>query len=226
MYELKRQVSELLRAQLGSFPFHNLGQLLDKEPINGGTCFDHAIKLRSELNRMGLKAKLHEAEVCMTGDKTHRLVRVDIKNEVSFLDTGTGWPTVYQANVGGVGHQFITAGIRFRIIGELGKLLVQRHDGRKWRNMNRISLAPQNEELILAKLPNRYLQALPYSNELRFCWLHNHKFYRISGFNLSLYEPGGISEEKNLTPTELLGYVYDFFPELTVDLKVYLESIN
>jgi arylamine N-acetyltransferase len=226
MCELYRQISELLRTQLESFPFHNLGQLLDKEPINGGTCFDHAIKLRSELNRMGLEAKLHEAEVCMTGDKTHRLVRVDIKNEVSFLDTGTGWPTVYQANVGEVGHQVITAGIRFRIIGELDKLLVQRHDGRKWRNMNRISLAAQNEELILAKLPNRYYQPLPYSNELRFCWLHNHKFHRISGFKLSLYEPGGNCQEKNLTPTELLGYVHDFFPELTVDLKVYLESIN
>lgn len=226
MFELNRQIITLLIAQLESFPFHNLGQLLDKEPINGGTCFDHALKLRAELNRMGLEAKLHEAEVCMTGDKTHRLVRVISKNEVSFLDTGTGWPTVYQVNVDKIEHEYSIAGIRFRIIDELDKLLLQRYDGQQWRNMNRISLAPQNEELILAKLPNRYLQALPYNDELRICWLNNHKFHRIAGFNLSIYESGKNCQEQSLTQAELLNYVHDYFPELTLDLKMYLESIN
>ncbi|MFK5892668.1 MAG: arylamine N-acetyltransferase [Pseudomonadota bacterium] len=226
MCELNRQISELLITQLKSFPFHNLGQLLDKDPINGGTCFDHAIKLRSELNRMGFEARLHEAEVCMTNVKTHRLVRVNFSNNVSFLDTGTGWPTVYKANVGAVDHEFITAGIRFRIIEDQKKLLVQRYNGRQWRNMNRISLAPQNESLIFAKLPNRYLQPLPYSNELRFCWLHNNTFHRIAGFNLSLYVSGKNCQEQSLTTIELLNYIHNFFPELTTDLKMYLESIH
>ena len=226
MFELNRHIITLLRSQLESFPFHNLGQLLNKQPINGGTCFDHALKLRAELKRMGLKVKLHEAEVCLTGDKTHRLVRVDFENEVSFIDTGTGWPTVYQANTCGNEHEYIIAGIRFRIIDEQDKLLLQRYDGQKWLNMNRISLAPQNEEHILAKFPNRYLQQLPYSGDLRLSWLDNQKFHRIAGFNLSLFESGKSCRKQNLTQEELLNYVHDYFPELTIDLKMYLESIN
>ncbi|EPJ49213.1 MAG: hypothetical protein OFPI_25910 [Osedax symbiont Rs2] len=92
--------------------------------------------------------------------------------------------------------------------------------------MNRISLAPQNQRDIFDKFSSRYSQPLPYSNELRFCWLHDNSFHRISGFNLSLYESGKHCQKRILTPTELLDYAHGYFPELVPDLNLYLESIN
>jgi len=226
MFELNHELLTLLRNQLQSFPFHNLAQLLNKETLNGGTCFDHALKLRSELIGRGFEATLHEAEVCLTGDKSHRLVRVVFRNEVFFLDTGSGWPTLYQARLSDVEHENTTAGIHFRILREQGDLLIKRYDGLKWRDMNRISVAKQNEESILAKFPNRYLKPLPYSNELRLSWLQNEQFHRVSGFNLALYQSGKPCQECRLTPSELISYVHAHFPELTPDLSMYLKSIN
>jgi len=224
--ELNAKLCALLKNQLETFPFHNLGQLLGKKVINGGTCFDHALSLHSHIARMGLKATLHEAEVCMTGLNTHRLIRVESSDKVSFLDSGTGWPTIYQAHTCDIYREYTSAGIRFRIVKESNKLLVKRHDGRQWRDMNRIPLVAQNEEIILSKYPNRYLQQLPYSQELRFCWLMNEKFYRITGFCLAVYETGKNTQKYSLTPIELLSFVQSSFPELISDLKIYLESIS
>jgi len=226
MDELDFEFSALITRQLECFPFHNLGQLLGKDTSNGGTCFDHALKLRRELVSKGFDATLHEAKVCLTGEKSHRLVRVEFNKKVCVLDSGSGWPTVYMGQEKESIQEYVTAGIRFKVITELDNLLIKRHDGRQWRDMNRISLPPQNQRDILDKFNNRYSQPLPYSNELRFCWLHDNRFHRIAGFNLSLYESGKHRQERTLTPTELSDYVHCYFPELTPDLNLYLESIN
>jgi len=226
MNKLDCELRALITSQLESFPFHNLAQLLGKDIRNGGTCFDHALKLQSALVYKGFDATLHEAKVCLTGSKSHRLVRVEFEGKVYFLDSGSGWPTIYVAQSEGEVQEYVTAGIRFQLITELDNLLIKRHDGLKWRDMNRISLAPQNQRDILDKYSTRYNQSLPYSNELRFCWLHNNRFHRIAGFNLSLFESGKQLQESTLTLTELSDYVYGYFPELIPDLNLYLKSIN
>lgn len=222
----RKDLNNIMRSQLESFPFHNLGQLLGKKTPNGGTCFDHALKLRSKVKSLGIPATLHEAEVCLTGNLSHRLVRIETAGEVSFLDTGTGWPTVYEASLGQKLEEFEIASMRFRVISESNSVLVKRHDGLVWRDMNRIPLNLQNEESILKKFQERYRQPLPYSNELRISWLKGCRFYRISGANLTLFETGKAPQKSQLNSSELVNCVGSDFPEMIPDLTDYLKSVS
>lgn len=215
-----------LRRQFETFPFHNLGQLLAKETSIGGTCFEQALKLKHDLMQLGYKASLHESIVCLTGDKSHRMVKVEQDKNISFLDAGSGWPTLYQAYSGLKQYRSEVAGIQFRITNKSNNLLIERYDKQSWREMNLISMVPQQEEAIMAKYESRYLQPLPYDKELRFCWLEQQKFHRITGSTLRIFESNKETKRVNLSSIDILKHVNNFFPELVADLSLYLERFQ
>ncbi|MBU2894968.1 arylamine N-acetyltransferase [Colwellia sp. D2M02] len=215
-----------LRRQFETFPFHNLGQLLAKETCIGGTCFDQALKLKHDLIKLGYEASIHEAIVCLTGDKSHRLVKVENSKNISFLDAGSGWPTLYQAHSRQKQYISQVASIQFRITKKSNNLLIERYDEVSWREMNRISIIPQQEAVIIAKYKRRYLQPLPYDNELRFCWLEQQKFHRITGSTLRVFESNKETKRVNLSSTDIVKHVNNFFPELVSDLSLYLERFQ
>lgn len=224
MNKLRVELRCLLKHQLENFPFHNLGQLLGKLTINGGTCFDHALKLRAELLKRGINARLHEAEVCLTGEKSHRLVRVDSAEGTMFLDSGTGWPNLLEAEVSPKAFEYSLAGIKFRTITKADNLFIERYADQQWRRMNRIPLTSQSEDSVLEKFQHRYSSSLPFGDELRFCWLKQNKFYRISGHTLSIFGEGKPCENRLLRTYELINCIDNHFPELTPDLELYLEQ--
>ena len=93
--------------------------------------------------------------------------------------------------------------------------------------MNRISVEEQNETEILARFNDRYKQKLPFSNELRLCWLKDHKFYRIAGKQFLTYEFGMCVRKNNITPLEVLRLVEKTrFAELIPDLRNYFEQYS
>lgn len=226
MQESDPTLLNALRRQFETFPFHNLGQLLEKETSRGGTCFEQALKLKRDLMKLGYSASLHESIVCLTGDKSHRLVKVEQDKVISFLDAGSGWPTLYQAHSGLKQYLTEVAGIRFRLTNKSNNLLIERFDKQSWREMNLISMVPQQEEAIMAKYENRYLQPLPYDNELRFCWLEEQKFHRITGSTLSVFESNQRTKQVILSSTDIVKHVYNFFPDLVSDLSLYLERFQ
>jgi len=216
-------LSDLLYDQLSSFPFHNLNLLNGTLSPIGGTCFDHALKLKELLEAKGFVAKLHEAEVCMTGEVTHRLVSVIIEDRIIYLDTGSGWPTGFIIDPKSSELQHQTAGVNFQLINNADHVLVRRFDGARWLDMNRIFLAKQDEDTILDKFKERYKQTLPFSSELRLSWLEGESFFRIANDTLSIFGRG-VEERITLTPIEILKRVEKtLFSELIPDLSRYLE---
>lgn len=213
-----------LQQQLTKFPFHNLNLLNDRNAVVGGTCFDHALTLKHSLEQDGYIAKLHEAEVCMTGQKTHRLVRVEVDGTNVYLDTGSGWPTNYVMGLDSSTQSYEIAGIKFKITPYGNYILVQRFNGRNWLDMNRISVEEQEERTILGKFDDRYNQNLPFNNELRLCWLDGRKFNRIAGDQLFTYEAGKGVVQISISPLEMLRCIEKtVFPELIPDLQIYVE---
>lgn len=211
--------------QLMNFPFHNLNLLNGTNASIGGTCFDHALRLKQSLQLDGFTAKLHEAEVCMTGEKTHRLVRVDAEGDIIYLDTGTGWPTGYVIPLDGAEKNYEIAGIKFKSILHERHILVQRYNGNNWLNMNRIPIEEQDEVSILDKFNDRYSKDLPFSNELRLCWFDGQKFNRIAGNQLSIYRERKNVEHINITLAEILKIIEKTtFSELMPDLEKYAEK--
>ncbi|MEY8243319.1 MAG: arylamine N-acetyltransferase [Gammaproteobacteria bacterium] len=216
-----------LHRQLTEFPFHNLNLLNGVTAPVGGTCFDHALKLKYSLQLDGFSAKLHEAEVCITGEMTHRLVKVEVDGSNIFLDTGTGWPTCYVIALDACEQSYEIAGVKFQIVPQKRHILVRRYNGDKWLDMNRIPVEEQDETGILGRFNGRYKQKLPFSNELRLCWLDGQKFYRIAGNQLLTYELGKCVEQNNITPLEILRRIEKtVFPELIPDLEKYLEKYS
>lgn len=214
-----------LYQQLRDFPFHNLTLLNGTNASIGGTCFDHALRLKQSLQLDGFTASLHEAEVCMTEEKTHRLVRVDVEGDVIYLDTGTGWPTGYVISLDDTEKNHEIAGIKFKSSLHERHVLVQRYNGHSWLNMNRISIEEQDEVAILDKFNDRYSKDLPFSNELRLCWFDGQKFNRIAGNQLSIYGEGKHVEHINMTPAEILKTIEKTtFSELMPDLEKYAEK--
>lgn len=213
-----------LQQQLTKFPFHNLNLLNGRNAIVGGTCFDHALTLKHSLEQDGYIAKLHEAEVCMTGQKTHRLVRVEVDGANVYLDTGSGWPTSYVIGLEASTQSYEIAGVKFKIVPHGNHILVQRFNGHNWLDMNRISIEAQEETAILGKFDDRYNQKLPFNNELRLCWLDGRKFNRIAGDQLFTYETGKGVVQISISPLEMLRCIEKtVFPGLIPDLQIYVE---
>ena len=223
MIDISPFLEQSLTRQMSEYPFHNLELLTGKPSATGGTCFDQALKLRQTLNDAGINAHLHEVEVCMTGEKSHRLVRVENHGSTIFLDAGTGWPTVYTVDKSSSSqtlHEI--AGIRFQVSVDSCQALIKRYDGTTWRNMSRISFSKQNEQQIMDKYKNRYIKPLPFSDELRFCWLKDGLFYRITGSQLSIYGSGKPVQSQIMSPKNLLSLIKQAaFSELTSDLEFY-----
>lgn len=218
-------LKEHLIRQLSEFPFHNLKLLTGYDASIGGTCFDHALRLRRSLQEKGYFAKLHEAEVCMTGKLTHRLVKVTFQDKDYFVDTGTGFPTCYVAEPNSHTRNYDIAGVFFQVVSQKKIILIRRHNGEKWLNMSRISVEEQDEEAILRKFNKRYSENLPFSNELRMCWLEGKCFYRVVGMKLSVYESGRAVIQNSLSSFDLLRRIErTAFPELVINLQSYLEG--
>jgi arylamine N-acetyltransferase len=220
-----KTLTDLLHSQLTKFPFHNLSLLNGTTAHIGGTCFDHALELKKSLEAEGFVARLHEAEVCMTGEVTHRLVNVIIGNQNIFLDTGSGWPTrfIIEQNLNESNHEI--AGVNFQVTSQEKHILVRRHNGTRWLDMNRIYVAKQDEESILDKFNGRYKQTLPFSDELRLSWLEGQKFFRLSNDKLFVFESGKAVNQIKLAPVEILRRIEKTtFPGLIADLSKYLEE--
>ena len=184
-------LTDYVKHQLTEYPFHNLNLLNGKPAATGGTCFDHAIRLKQTLLADGYVANLHEAVVCITGQLTHRLVKVCHGETNLFVDTGTGWPTCYAVRSNTTEQQFHhAAGVQFRITPQYQKMLIQRFTGSHWQDMNIIPVENQDEEQILTRFKARYSADLPFSNDLRFCWLDHDHFFRIVGDQLFIYREG------------------------------------
>lgn len=222
-----KTLTNYLYQQLTEFPFHNLSLLNRKNASIGGTCFDHALKLKQTLQVDGFNAGLHEAEVCLTGEKSHRLVRVDVEGNTIFLDTGTGWPTAYAIRLERVVRSYKLADIQFKVIPYKKHILIQRFNGNHWQNMNRIPIEKQEESIILDKFNNRYTQELPFSNELRLCWLEGRMFNRIVGNQFYTYEHAECVKQVTVTPVHILKRVEKtVFPELVDDLELFMKGYN
>ncbi|WP_461534729.1 arylamine N-acetyltransferase [Spongorhabdus nitratireducens] len=229
MNNLMSFLQRCLHEQMQVFPFHNLTLLNRQQAVVGGTCFDQALKLKDTLNQARLCSRLCEAEVCMTGELTHRLVRVDYQGSALFVDAGSGWPTVYVARPAAMNqeHQVLhkVAGIVFQIMADSEHILIKRHDGTQWRDMNRISLAEQDELDILAKYDSRYASPLPFSKELRLCWLENARFYRVAGNHIFVFETGKRTKCCAVSPQELIRQVSKTkFMRLVPDLERHFEG--
>lgn len=213
--------------QLTKFPFHNLNLLVGTSTSSGGTCFDHALRLKRSLLAEGFPAKIHEAEVCLTGEKTHRLVRVELEENIIFMDTGTGWPTCYLMPIEAIERSHEVAGIKFKIVPQERQILIQRHNGSGWLNMNCISIEEQDESAILDRYDIRYKQNLPFSDELRLSWLDGLKFNRIVGNHHFIYEANKDLKHFEVNSIELIRLVEKtVFPELTLELEKYLEQYS
>ena len=216
----------IISKQLSLFPFHNLGLLLKKTPELGGTCFEQSLKLQNTLKGKGYTAYLHEVEVCLTGQKCHALVRVEYKNSSFFLDAGSGWVTPFVSSPVLPTKKYKVAGIQFEVKPEKKWLLIRRYNGKKWVNMNKIDLKPQNEKKILSHFDQRYNLILPFQDELRFCWLDKTIFYRITGTTLSIYKMGEKVIKKSISKQQIINLVKPYFPLLIKDLNVYFYQIE
>jgi len=161
----------------------------------------------------------------MTGGGSHRLVRVTFDDRDIFLDTGSGWPTCFtiEKDFNETNHK--VAGVNFQVVNKGGHILVRRHNGDRWLDMNRIFLAKQDEATILNKFDRRYKQRLPFNDELRLSWLEEKRFFRLVNNILSVFESGMQEKRIKLTPEEILRRIEKTtFPGLIPDLSEYLEK--
>ena len=218
--------SPLAYQQLTLSPFHNLGRLLNITPPIGGTCFEQAISLKKVLLKKGYKAYLHEAEVCLLQKKCHCLVRVEYHQHYFFIDIGSGWPTCFTSYKGVSNKVYNVCGVQFAVKATENFILIQRYNGDKWLDMNKIPLLPQNEDNIYQKFNHHFQDIkLPYDNELRFCWIADQAFYRITGQFLTIYKKTGVTKQK-MTNTQLISTIKMVFPLLVKPLEQYFNNTN
>lgn len=218
--ELEKVESLLLR-EFETVPFHNLFMLNNKKIVAselGGTCSDKVLHFKKVLFDNGISSKLHSAFI--NGVECHRLLTVELDNQIYFIDVGSGWasPKLFPADKP---IEYSVYGMTYKTEFSNDNLLLFHKTKDEFKLMTIIPLTAKEEAEILLDIENRFdnKNNYPFQNSLRFSKVIGNEFYFLKGNRLRIFSESQIVE-KTLSQIEIYNLITRKFNFNLTDLNI------
>jgi len=179
---MKELLLKILKHDFETVPFHNFRLILNKEMelCYGGTCSDRTIYLKQKLDLLGIKSKLHSAQI--NGKDMHRLLKITIEGAPFLLDVGLGWPLIFPISLNNE-EVFNIFGLTFKTTIKNEKLTLLKKNQNGFTISYETTIQDLDENIIENQINNRFIntEQYPFSNSIRFSKLVNNEFYFLKG---------------------------------------------